>query len=100
MGARRLDVDVAKAVGVVAVVAIHSRRSFFSPEISRGELWLGAVLQFAVPGVFVAPGVLAATARPVPPRLWAPAPCAFDPLVLVAAGRRLLGPRSRTVLGS
>jgi fucose 4-O-acetylase-like acetyltransferase len=54
-------------VGIVAVVAIHSLRPFFSPEISRGELWLGAVLQFAVPGFFVASGVLAATAQPVPP---------------------------------
>jgi fucose 4-O-acetylase-like acetyltransferase len=37
MRPRRLDVDLAKAIGTVAVVLIHSLRPYFHPEISRGE---------------------------------------------------------------
>jgi len=69
MAPRRLDVDLAKAIGIVAVVGIHSLRSYFSPDISSGEVRLAYALQFAVPGFFAASGVLAASAGPVPAAL-------------------------------
>lgn len=53
-------------MGILAVVAIHCLRPFFHPEISRGEVWLAALLQFAVPGFFLASGLLSATREPVP----------------------------------
>jgi fucose 4-O-acetylase-like acetyltransferase len=62
---RRLDVDLVKAVGIVAVVAIHSMRAFFDGGVSAAELWLLSMLQFAVPGFFAASGVLCAAAEPV-----------------------------------
>jgi fucose 4-O-acetylase-like acetyltransferase len=65
MGARRFDVDLAKAVGIVAVVWIHCMRAFFDPGASTEELWLGDLLQFAVPGFFAASGVLTASAGPI-----------------------------------
>jgi fucose 4-O-acetylase-like acetyltransferase len=67
MGPRRLDVDLAKAIGIVAVVLIHSLRSSFWPWISSGEAWLALLLQFAVPAFFAASGVLAASAERIPP---------------------------------
>lgn len=66
MGPRRFEVDLAKAVGIVAVVLIHSVRPFFSPAASRGELWLTSSLQFAVPAFLAASGLLYATAERVP----------------------------------
>jgi fucose 4-O-acetylase-like acetyltransferase len=66
MGPRRFEVDLAKAVGIVAVVLIHSVRPFFSPAASRGELWLTSSLQFAVPAFMAASGLLYATAERVP----------------------------------
>jgi surface polysaccharide O-acyltransferase-like enzyme len=63
MDARRLDVDLVKAVGSVAVVWIHCMRAFFDPAVSAEERWLGDALQFAVPGFFAASGVLMASGR-------------------------------------
>jgi fucose 4-O-acetylase-like acetyltransferase len=65
MGPRRFDVDLAKALGIVAVVLIHSVRPFFSAEVSRGELRLASALQFAVPAFLAASGLLYATAERV-----------------------------------
>jgi fucose 4-O-acetylase-like acetyltransferase len=62
-------VDLAKAIGIVAVVLIHSLRSYFSPGISPGEAWLASILQFAVPGFFAASGVLASSAERIPASL-------------------------------
>jgi peptidoglycan/LPS O-acetylase OafA/YrhL len=69
MGPRRFQVDLAKAIGIVAVVLIHSMRAFFSPDASRIELWLGSATMFAVPGFLAASGMLHATAEPVPSAL-------------------------------
>ena len=66
MAPRRLEVDLVKTAGIVAVVLIHSLRPFFSPEASRGELRLTYALQFAVPGFLAASGLLHATAQRVP----------------------------------
>jgi peptidoglycan/LPS O-acetylase OafA/YrhL len=66
MSPRRFDIDLVKAVGIVAVVLIHSMRPFFSAESSRAELWLGSATQFAVPGFLAASGVLAATSDRIP----------------------------------
>jgi peptidoglycan/LPS O-acetylase OafA/YrhL len=66
MSRRRFDVDLVKAVGIVAVVGIHSLRPFFDPASSRVELWLGSLLVFAVPGFLCASGVLQAAGERVP----------------------------------
>jgi fucose 4-O-acetylase-like acetyltransferase len=65
MSPRRFEVDLVKAVGIVAVVLIHSVRPFFDPGVSAAELWLLSALQFAVPGFFAASGVLYASAERV-----------------------------------
>ena len=66
MAPRRLEVDLVKTTGIVAVVLIHSLRPFFSPQTSRGELWLSYSLQFAVPGFLAASGLLYASAQRIP----------------------------------
>jgi surface polysaccharide O-acyltransferase-like enzyme len=65
-GARRLEVDLLKAVGIVAVVLIHSVRSPFVPGASDAELWIGRVTRFAVPAFLLSSGLLYATRSPVP----------------------------------
>jgi fucose 4-O-acetylase-like acetyltransferase len=65
MRPRRFEVDLVKAVGILAVVAIHSVRPWFDAGVSAAELWLLAALQFAVPGFFAASGLLYATAEPI-----------------------------------
>jgi surface polysaccharide O-acyltransferase-like enzyme len=69
MSPRRYEVDLAKAVGIVAVVLIHSMRPFFSSDVSRVELWLASATQFAVPAFLAASGVLHASAERVPAAL-------------------------------
>jgi fucose 4-O-acetylase-like acetyltransferase len=64
-----LEVDLVKAIGILAVVGIHSVRAFFHPEVSAEERWLLTALQFAVPGFFAASGLLHATAERVPANL-------------------------------
>jgi fucose 4-O-acetylase-like acetyltransferase len=54
-----------KALGIVAVVGIHSLRPFFDPGVSAAELWLLSSMGFAVPGFFAASGLLYATAERV-----------------------------------
>jgi fucose 4-O-acetylase-like acetyltransferase len=65
MSPRRLEVDLLKAAGIVAVVLIHSLRPYFSPDVARSELALARSLSFAVPGFMLASGLLYATAAPV-----------------------------------
>lgn len=65
MNARRFEVDLVKAVGIVAVVLIHSLRPFFAPEVSRTELRTLQITQFAVPGFLAASGFLYASAQPI-----------------------------------
>jgi surface polysaccharide O-acyltransferase-like enzyme len=64
--ARRLEVDLLKAVGIVAVVLIHSVRSPFIPGASDAELWIGRVTRFAVPAFLLSSGLLYASRSPVP----------------------------------
>jgi surface polysaccharide O-acyltransferase-like enzyme len=59
-------VDLLKAVGIVAVVLIHSVRSPFTPGVSDVELWIGRVTRFAVPAFMLSSGLLYATRAPVP----------------------------------
>ncbi len=64
MTSRRLDVDLVKAAGILAVVMIHCLRPYFDPQASPFELWFLGTLGFAVPGFFAASGLLyAASAR-------------------------------------
>jgi len=67
--ARFFEVDLLKAVGILTVVLIHSLRAPWDPGVSAGELWLGHVTRFAVPGFFAASGFLYATTRPIPSQL-------------------------------
>jgi peptidoglycan/LPS O-acetylase OafA/YrhL len=59
-------VDLLKALGIVAVVLIHSVRSPFTPGVSELELWIGRVTRFAVPAFLLSSGLLYATRVPVP----------------------------------
>jgi surface polysaccharide O-acyltransferase-like enzyme len=59
------EVDLLKAVGILAVVLIHSLRSPWESSVSSTELWLGHVTRFAVPGFLVASGYLYATTGPI-----------------------------------
>ena len=61
MDPRRYEVDLAKAVGIVAVVLIHSMRPYFDVEVSSVEKWLGSATKFAVPAFLAASGVLYGT---------------------------------------
>jgi fucose 4-O-acetylase-like acetyltransferase len=65
MNARRFEVDLVKAVGIVAVVLIHSLRPFFAPDVSRTELRILQLTQFAVPGFLAASGFLYASSQPI-----------------------------------
>src|SRR5262245_3590949 len=63
MNERRFEVDLVKAVGIVAVVLIHSVRPYFSPDVSRPELRILQITQFAVPGFLAASGFLYASSE-------------------------------------
>jgi surface polysaccharide O-acyltransferase-like enzyme len=63
---RRLEPDLLKAIGIVAVVLIHSVRSPFTPGVSEVELWIGRVTRFAVPAFLLSSGFLYASRSPVP----------------------------------
>jgi surface polysaccharide O-acyltransferase-like enzyme len=55
---RRFEVDLVKAVGIVAVVLIHSIRPPFAQEVSAVELRIAEITRFAVPGFLAASGYL------------------------------------------
>ncbi len=59
------EVDVWKAVAILAVILIHSLRPFFDPNMGAFESWLGVVLRFAVPAFFATSGFLYATTERV-----------------------------------
>jgi surface polysaccharide O-acyltransferase-like enzyme len=61
MGRRFAEIDALKAIGIVAVVLIHSMRWPFDPAISTGEVWLGNLTRFAVPTFLIASGFLYAS---------------------------------------
>lgn len=65
---RYAEVDLLKAVGIGAIVLIHSVRPRFDPSHSFGEVWLLQMLQFAVPGFLAVSGFLYATVERVPMR--------------------------------
>jgi fucose 4-O-acetylase-like acetyltransferase len=64
MTARRFEVDLLKAVGIVAVVLIHCVRPSIGGDASAVELRIGEITRFAVPGFLAASGYLYACARP------------------------------------
>ncbi|MCH7868980.1 MAG: acyltransferase [Myxococcales bacterium] len=65
-GARFSEVDHIKAVGILAVILVHSVRDPWNPEISTPEIWIGIVTRFAVPGFLLASGFLYATTVRIP----------------------------------
>jgi surface polysaccharide O-acyltransferase-like enzyme len=66
---RFAEVDGLKAIGILAVVLIHSTRSFWDPSQSLGEHELKQVLRFAVPGFLAVSGFLYATDGSIPLKL-------------------------------
>ena len=58
MNARRFEVDLLKAVGIVTVVLIHCVRPSFAADASAVESQIGSITRFAVPGFLVASGYL------------------------------------------
>lgn len=65
---RYLEIDVLKAVGVLAVILIHSVASWFEHEASQLDRTIHVATRFAVPAFVVASGFLYATLEPVPLR--------------------------------
>jgi surface polysaccharide O-acyltransferase-like enzyme len=63
---RFVEVDALKAVGIVAVVLIHSLRPPWDETLSQTEVWLGHLTRFAVPAFLLGSGFLYATTAPVP----------------------------------
>jgi surface polysaccharide O-acyltransferase-like enzyme len=66
MSVRRFEVDLVKAIGIVAVVLIHCLRPFWSHDVTPGELWISSATLFAVPGFLAASGFLYSTQTRVP----------------------------------
>lgn len=64
--ARFHEVDLLKAVGIFAVVLIHSVRSPWDPASTPAEAWINHVTRFAVPAFFGASGFLYATTASIP----------------------------------
>ncbi len=62
---RFAEVDVQKAVGILAVVWIHSLSPIWDPEASCFEVWWAHATRFAVPGFLAASGYLYARAEPI-----------------------------------
>jgi len=63
---RKLEVDLLKAAGILAVVTIHSLRDFWNPGFTASELWIGQMMRFGVPAFLAVSGFLYA----VPPASW------------------------------
>lgn len=63
-GIRYPEIDIIKAVAILAVVAIHSLRPFWENP-SRFEQFIGATTRFAVPAFFAVSGFLYYSARPL-----------------------------------
>ena len=70
---RNLEVDLLKALGIGAVVLIHSLRDFWDPGFTASELWIGQLMRFGVPAFLAVSGFLyavpQATWQSVGPRL-------------------------------
>ena len=70
---RKLEVDLLKTAGILAVVAIHSLRDFWNPGFTSSELWIGQMMRFGVPAFLLVSGFLyavpAASWPSVSPRL-------------------------------
>ncbi|MFL2935227.1 MAG: acyltransferase family protein, partial [Myxococcota bacterium] len=63
---RKLEVDLLKALGILAVVVIHSLRDFWNPDFTASELWIGQLMRFGVPAFLAVSGFLYA----VPQATW------------------------------
>lgn len=63
---RKLEVDLLKAAGILAVVVIHSLRDFWNPDFTTAELWIGQLIRFGVPAFLAVSGFLYAS----PPASW------------------------------
>jgi fucose 4-O-acetylase-like acetyltransferase len=63
---RLAEVDWIKAVGILVVPGIHALRAAWRPDASPAEQWLLYITGFAVPGFFLASGVLYASHERVP----------------------------------
>lgn len=63
---RKLEVDLLKAMGILAVVVIHSLRDFWNPDFTASELWIGQLMRFGVPAFLAVSGYLYA----VPQASW------------------------------
>ena len=66
---RYLQVDLLKAVGILAVVLIHSLPAPWDPLSTPFDAWIGNVTRFAVPAFLMASGFLYATKEAVPRQL-------------------------------
>lgn len=61
---RYLELDVIKALGILAVVLIHSIQSPFDPRVTPAEIFIHQLTRFAVPGFLAVSGFLYATRAP------------------------------------
>ena len=63
---RKLEVDLLKTAGIVAVVVIHSLRDFWNPDFTASELWIGQMMRFGVPAFLAVSGFLYAASAGSP----------------------------------
>ena len=62
---RYAEVDILKALGIAAVVLTHALRDPWNPNVSPGELWIGKITRFGVPGFLACSGFLYASSAGV-----------------------------------
>ncbi|MAI78783.1 MAG: hypothetical protein CL917_07580 [Deltaproteobacteria bacterium] len=61
---RKLEIDLLKTLGILAVVMIHCLRNYWDPNFTAAELWIGQMLRFGVPAFLACSGYLYAGSRP------------------------------------
>jgi len=63
---RFAEIDHLKAIGILAVILIHSVRDPWDPRLSSLDVWIGNVTRFAVPSFLLCSGFLYATRSRIP----------------------------------